>query len=104
MKLTLNELNEVYYCLTKVSEVKNTSLINYKLVNEIIDKVRDEIDIMIYENESNEDDGPEYDSAGFTEDDRIVNGQYRVISNEAADEDYKVSLMQDEQRYENQQK
>jgi hypothetical protein len=23
--------------------------------------------------------GPEYDSAGFTEDDRIVNGQYNVI-------------------------
>jgi hypothetical protein len=53
MKLTLQELNEVYYCLTKVSEVKNTSLINYKLVNEIIDKVRDEIDIMVYEMESN---------------------------------------------------
>jgi hypothetical protein len=48
-----------------------------------------------------EDLGPEHDSAGFTEDDRIVNGQYRVISNKAADEDYKVSLMQDEQRYEN---
>jgi hypothetical protein len=28
------------------------------------------------------DDEPEYDSAGFTEDDRIVNGQYKVISNE----------------------
>jgi hypothetical protein len=53
MELTLAELNEVYYCLTKVSEVKNTSLINYKLVNEIIDKVRDEIDIMVYEMESN---------------------------------------------------
>jgi hypothetical protein len=52
MELTLAELNEVYYCLTKVSEVKNTSLINYKLVNEIIDKVRDEIDLKIYESES----------------------------------------------------
>ena len=41
--------------------------------------------------DNNEDDGPEYDSAGFTEDDRIVNGQYRVISNEAADEDAKLS-------------
>ena len=50
------------------------------------------------------DDGPEYDSAGFTEDDRIVNGQYRVISNEAADEDYKASLVQDEQRYEDNKK
>jgi hypothetical protein len=44
MELTLQELNEVYYCLTKVSEVKNTSLINYKLVNEIIDKIRNEIE------------------------------------------------------------
>ena len=48
-----------------------------------------------------EDLGPEHDSAGFTEDDRIVNGQYRVISNEDADADYKSSLQQDEQRYEN---
>jgi hypothetical protein len=53
MEFTLQELNEMYYCLTKVSEVKNTSLINYKLVNEIIDKVRDEIDLKIYENENN---------------------------------------------------
>ncbi len=52
MEFTLQELNEVYYCLTKVSEVKNTSLVNYKLVNEIIDKVRDEIDLKIYESES----------------------------------------------------
>jgi len=36
-----------------------------------------------------EDLGPEHDSAGFTEDDRIVNGQYRA------------TLEQDEQRYEN---
>jgi hypothetical protein len=39
-----------------------------------------------------EDLGPEHDSAGFTEDDRIVNGQYRA------------TLEQDEQRYENQHK
>ena len=70
MEFTLQELNEVYYCLTKVSEVKNTSLINYKLVNEIIDKVRDEI-------------------------------EQQVIG---SDEDYKASLQQDEQRYENQHK
>ena len=39
-----------------------------------------------------EDLGPEHDSAGFTEDDRIVDGQYRA------------TLEQDEQRYENQHK
>ena len=36
-----------------------------------VDAFFDEIDYM-----NEEDTGPEYDSAGFTEDDRIVNGQY----------------------------
>ena len=101
MQLTLKELNEIYYCLGKVLALNDINLANTSLVEQIRDKVRDEIDIMEYENESNEDDGPEYDSAGFTEDDRIVNGQYRVISNEDADADYKASLHQDEQCYEN---
>ena len=70
MKLTLAELNEVYYCLTKVSEVKDNTLINYKLVERIVDKVCNEI-------------------------------VQTVIS---SDEDYKASLTQDEQRYENQHK
>jgi hypothetical protein len=101
MKLTLKELNEIYYCLVKISSVKDNAFIDYKLVSEIVGKVRDEIDMIEYEGQSNDDDEPEYDSAGFTEDDRIVNGQYRVISNADADEDYKASLQQDEQRYEN---
>jgi hypothetical protein len=104
MKLTLKELNEIYYCLGKVLALTDINLANTSLVEQIRDKIHDEIDITVYENESNEDDGPEYDSVGFTEDDRIVNGQYRVISNEDADADYKSSLQQDEQRYENQQK
>jgi hypothetical protein len=62
------------------------------------------MDMVIYQMDNNDDDEPEYDSAGFTEDDRIVNGQYRVISNADADADYRSSLQQDEQRYENQQK
>jgi len=65
----------------------------------IIVPTYDAIGVNIDELDNNEDVGPEYDSAGFTEDDRVVNGQYRVISNEDADEDYKASLMQDEQRY-----
>jgi hypothetical protein len=65
----------------------------------IIVPTYDAIGVNINELDNNEDVGPEYDSAGFTEDDRVVNGQYRVISNEDADEDYKASLMQDEQRY-----
>ena len=102
MNLTLKELNTLYYSLNvAITHHSEHKLLDVNELNEIIDKVRDEIDDVIYEMDNNEDDGPEYDSAGFTEDDRIVNGQYRVISNEAADEDYKVSLMQDEQRYEN---
>ena len=64
----------------------------------------------ILKNAIDEEVEPEYDSAGFTEDDRIVNGQYRVISNEDADEDakqrdysafndYAATINQDEQRY-----
>jgi hypothetical protein len=74
-KLTLKELNEIYYCLGKVLTLNEVNLANISLVEQIRDKVRDEIDIMEYENESNED---------------------------GADEDYKASLQQDEQRYENQ--
>ena len=64
----------------------------------------------ILKNAIDEEIEPEYDSAGFTEDDRIVNGQYRVISNEDADEDakqrdysafkdYVATIKQDEQRH-----
>jgi len=66
----------------------------------------------ILKNAIDEEVEPEYDGAGYTEDDRIVNGQYRVISNEDADEDakqrdysafnnYADTLKQDEQRYNN---
>jgi hypothetical protein len=71
------------------------------------DKERD-----ILKNAIDEEVEPEYDGAGYTEDDRIVNGQYRVISNEDADEDakqrdysafnnYADTIKQDEQRYNN---
>ena len=93
MKLTLKELNEMYYCLNiAITHYSEHKLLDANAVNNLIDKVRDEIDLVIYEMDSNEDDEPEYDSAGFTEDDRIVNGQYRA------------TLEQDEQRYENQHK
>jgi len=93
MKLTLKELNEMYYCLNiAITHYSEHKLLDANAVNNLIDKVRDEIDLVIYEMDNNEDDGPEYDSAGFTEDDRIVNGQYRA------------TLEQDEQRYENQHK
>jgi len=104
MKLTLKELNEIYYCLDKALNLDEPNMANKELISQLKTKVWDEIDMIEYEGQSNDGDEPEYDSAGFTEDDRIVNGQYRVISNEDADADYKSSLQQDEQRYENQQK
>jgi len=52
MELTLKELNEIYYCLVKISSVKDNAFIDYKLVSEIVGKVRDEIDLKIYESES----------------------------------------------------
>jgi hypothetical protein len=93
MKLTLKELNTLYYSLNvAITHHSEHKLLDVNSLNEIIDKVRNEIDDVIYEMDNNEDEGPEYDSAGFTEDDRIVNGQYRA------------TLEQDEQRYENQHK
>ena len=93
MKLTLKELNTLYYSLNvAITHHSEHKLLDVDSLNEIIDKVRDEIDMVIYEMNNTEDNEPEYDSAGFTEDDRIVNGQYRA------------TLEQDEQRYENQQK
>jgi len=44
--------------------------------------VRDEAAGLLYIQEQNEDLGPKYDSAGFTEEDRIINVQYRNISNQ----------------------
>jgi len=86
-----------------VSTINDLIKYNEVFSEDTIDELQQYVDEIkeAYDEINGEDEGPEYDSAGFTEDDRIVNGQYRVISNEEADEDYKVSLMQDEQRYEN---
>jgi hypothetical protein len=35
-----------------------------------------------------DDEGPEYDGAGFSEEDRIINGQYRVIDADAEAQDH----------------
>ena len=99
MKLELNllELNELYLATSRLVEQnqkhldelgKNVNSINYFKTQLDSSKVlRDKIQTALYD-EANRldkiiaDDEPEYDSAGFTEDDRIVNGQYKVISNE----------------------
>jgi hypothetical protein len=53
MELTLKELNEIYYCLGKVLALTDINLANTSLVEQIRDKVRDEIDIMEYEEQNN---------------------------------------------------
>lgn len=46
---------------------------------ERIDALFNEIKYSDYLDSEMKDLGPEYDSAGFTEEDRIIDGQYRVI-------------------------
>ena len=98
MNFTIKELNELIYSLgiTASKGIMCDKELNVSLLN----KLYDELTNRIAEEAIDEEVEPEYDSAGFTEDDRIVNGQYRVISNEEADEDYRSTLKQDEQRYE----
>jgi hypothetical protein len=67
MEFTLQELNEIYYCLGKTLQADGINFANKDLVNQIADKIRNEI-------------------------------ERQAMGN---DEDYKASLIQDEQRYEN---
>jgi len=67
MDFSLDELNELYYCV-------GTALAKGKLVNReksmaLFVRIGAEIEKL--------NDEPEYDSAGFTEADRIVDGQYQ---------------------------
>jgi hypothetical protein len=52
MELTLQELNEIYYCLGKVLKLNEVNLVNTSLVEQIRDKVCDEIDITDYEEQN----------------------------------------------------
>lgn len=82
--------NAMDYIMDTVDDLINCSEI---FDEEIVEELQQYVDDIkeAYDEINANDEGPEYDSAGFTEDDRIINGQYRVISNEAADEDYKTS-------------
>ena len=53
MELTLAELNEMYYCLNiAITHYSEHKLLDANAVNNLIDKIRDEIDLKIYESES----------------------------------------------------
>ena len=54
MKLTLKELNEIYYCLSVAASHRSEHpFIEVKSLAQLMDRVRDEIDMVIYENENN---------------------------------------------------
>jgi len=109
----IKEYGDSSYFVTQLERAKDLETIVqdalYKRCNEL-DEAIQYIDEVV-EKYKDEDDGPEYDSAGFTEDDRIVNGQYRnldsiaeqredakyerafsihIVTNEEADEDASI--------------
>jgi hypothetical protein len=52
MKLTLQELNEMYYCLSvAITHHSEHPLMKVDSLNKLIDKVRDELDMKVYEEE-----------------------------------------------------
>jgi hypothetical protein len=75
-QFTIDQLNDLLNracdIITSLEGYAKESMLEYQgsYTQKEIDAFFDEIDHM------NEDTGPEYDSAGFTEEDRIVNGQY----------------------------
>ena len=74
MEFSLIELNELIYCVGTASRYGN--LVDKKVANRLWARLSDELErrMKLYDLAEN---GPEYDSAGFTEDDRVVNGQYQ---------------------------
>jgi hypothetical protein len=70
MNLTLDELNELYYCVG--TALAKGTLVNREKSMALFNRIGAEIEKL---NELLE---PEYDSAGFTEEDRIIDGQYKT--------------------------
>ena len=67
MDFSLDELNELYYCVG--TALAKGILVNRQLSVQLFNRIGAEIE--------NRNDEPEYDSAGFTEADRVVDGQYQ---------------------------
>ena len=103
LELTLLELNELYYAASKLVETneenlkelgKNISSINYfKTQLDRSKKLRDKIQTALDNEVKAFDNEPEYDSAGFTEEDRMPQRDYSAFKdyadsmNEAQNED-----------------
>ena len=53
MEFTLQELNEIYYCLSIAAAHRSEHpFIEARSLAQLMDKIRDEIDLKIYESES----------------------------------------------------
>ena len=103
LELTLLELNELYYATSKLVQQnrknldelgQNISSINYfKTQLDKSEKLRDKLQTALHNEVKVLDDEPEYDSAGFTEDDRMSQRDYSAFEkyvermNEAQSED-----------------
>ena len=78
---TLNDLRDCYNNMSS-DDLNEKEFYKRKQIIELCTDIANEYrDLLEEEFVEEEDLGPEYDSAGFTEDDRIVDGQYRVIIN-----------------------
>ena len=95
MNLSIKELNELIYSLGIAYH--NGNFVNKDLNESLLEKLYSELNSKIAEEAIDEEvDEPEYDSAGFSIEDRYPH----FVSNEEADEDYRSTLEQDSDRYE----
>jgi hypothetical protein len=96
MNFSIKELNELIYSLGIAAH--NGNFCNREVNESLLEKLYCELNDKIAEEAIDEEvDEPEYDSAGFSIEDRYPH----FVSNEEADEDYRLSMLQDKQRYEN---
>jgi hypothetical protein len=95
MNFSIKELNELIYSLGIAAH--NGNFCNREVNESLLEKLYCELNDKIAEEALDEEvDEPEFDSAGFSIEDRYPH----FVSNEEADEDYRLSMLQDEQRYE----
>ena len=93
MEFSIKELNELIYSLGHTAQ--NGAMVNKEVNSVLFDKLYAELSRKL-EAFDEEVDEPEFDSAGFSIEDRYPH----YVTNEEADEDYHLSMLQDEQRYE----
>lgn len=77
LSFTVEELNEIIYCIGFTRG--NGKLVNKELSKNLHDRFYTALQNMT---DGSPDYGPEYDSAGYTDEDRIVDGQYQTNETE----------------------